>query len=80
MLVTHLISIIFFLRFSCARFDIEKKYFANFYKEVGFENKEKQRDWLMLCEGKIRRAEKLAALRGLLVPQSQAAKASVLIA
>ena len=23
------------------RFDIEKKYFANFYKEVGFENKEK---------------------------------------
>ena len=24
-----------------SRFDIEKKYFANFYKEVGFENKEK---------------------------------------
>ena len=24
-----------------SRFDIEKKYFANFYKEIGFENKEK---------------------------------------
>ena len=34
-----------------SRFDIERKYFANFYKEIGFENKEKTKRLIQAMRG-----------------------------